>query len=76
MENAKKICLATVQETDRRYSAGHKYRAFVKKSAFLEYLDKFPEMLYSDEVLVILQGGPGQTITTAAAAARPWIMEE
>ena len=77
MDNDKKpICLALVQETDRRYSSGHKYRAFVKKSAFQTYLDKFPEIVYSDQVQLILLGGAGQITTTVQARSMPWIMEE
>ena len=77
MDNKKTpVCLALVQETDRRYSRGHKYRAFVKKNAFLEYLDKFPEMLYSDQVQLILLGGAGQITTTAQAGRMSWMLEE
>jgi hypothetical protein len=77
MDNDKKpICLALMQETDRRYRSGHKYRAFVKKSAFQAYLDKFPEMVYSDQVQLILLGGAGLITTTAQARSMPWIMED
>ena len=77
MDNEKTpVCMALVQETDRRYSRGHKYRAFVKKNAFLVYLDKFPEMVYSDQVQLILQGGAGQITTTAQARSMPWMLEE
>lgn len=77
MDNDKKsICLALIQETDRRYGSGYKYRAFVKKSAFQAYLDKFPEMVYSDQVQLILLGGAGQVATTAQARSRPWMLDE
>lgn len=77
MDNEKTpVCLALVQETDRRYSSGHKYRAFVNKSAFRAYLDKFPEMVYSDQVQLILLGGAGQITTTAQARSMPWMLEE
>lgn len=68
------VCVAVLQYIDGRCSSGYRPKSFYKKQEFMDFLAVCHGMIYSDETLVVLQGG-GHEITTLDAVSRmDWML--
>ena len=71
----KSICLALLYQKDGRYARARKPASFTNRKAFYRYLEYNRDIIFHDEVLMILLGGEHKVVDLATLRCMSWVME-